>query len=191
MLNPEKIEAYFELCLWKFRLFALIPVILGLLSTLNFFVIGSLEVLEGIFYSFQADYQEDGSFIPVITKVVGGIDHYLIGIVLLIFSFGIYELFISEIDVRFQHQEVKILQIENLDQLKHKILQVIVMVMIISFFKKALPMTIENTNDLLFFAVAVLLVSLSSYLLNLQSNTNPSLIRSTAKEQKTDVSSEQ
>lgn len=188
MLNPEKIEAYFELCLWKFRLFALIPVILGLLSTLNFFVIGSLEVLEGIFYSFQADYQEDGSFIPVITKVVGGIDHYLIGIVLLIFSFGIYELFISEIDVRFQHQEVKILQIENLDQLKHKILQVIVMVMIISFFKKALPMTIENTNDLLFFAVAVLLVALSSYLLNLQSNTNPTLIRSTAKKEETDAS---
>lgn len=191
MLDPRKIEAYFELALWKFRLFTLIPVILGLLSTLNFFVIGSLEVLDGIFYSFRADYQAESSFIPVITKVVGGIDHYLIGIVLLIFSFGIYELFISEIDIRFQFQEVKILQIENLDQLKHKILQVIVMVMIISFFKKALPMTIENTDDLLFFAVAVLLVAISSYLLNLQSNSNPSLIRSLPPEEKKESSPEQ
>ena len=185
MFNPRKIEAYFELCLWKFRLFALIPVIFGLLSTLNFFVIGSLEVVEGILYSFQADYQEDGAFIEVITKVVGGIDHYLIGIVLLIFSFGIYELFISEIDVRFQFQEVKILQIENLDQLKHKILQVIIMVMVISFFKKALSMKIATTLDLLLFASAVLLIAVSSYLLHLQSNANP-LIRPAPKQQKDD-----
>lgn len=184
MFNPKKIEAYFELCLWKFRLFALIPVLFGLLSTLNFFVIGSLEVVEGIFYSFQADYREDGAFIEVITKVVGGIDHYLIGIVLLIFSFGIYELFISEIDVRFQFQEVKILQIENLDQLKHKILQVIIMVMVISFFKKALSMKIATTLDLLLFASAVLLISVSSYLLHLQSNANPIIRSGPQKQQK-------
>jgi uncharacterized membrane protein YqhA len=186
MLDPRKLEAYFELALWKFRLFTLIPVCLGLLSTLNFFVIGSLEVIDGILYSFQVNFQAEGSFVPVITKVVGGIDHYLIGIVLLIFSFGIYELFVSEIDVRFKFQEVKILQIENLDQLKHKILQVIVMVMVISFFKKALPMKIGTTNDLLFYAVAVLLIALSSYLLSLQSSRNTSIIRSTPEEKSKD-----
>ncbi|MFB6275914.1 MAG: YqhA family protein, partial [Halothece sp.] len=79
MINFKKIEAYFELCLWKFRLFTLIPVIFGLLSTLNFFVIGSLEIIDGIFYSFEAEYGDDDAFLTVITKVVAGIDHYLIG----------------------------------------------------------------------------------------------------------------
>ncbi|PSO48348.1 MAG: hypothetical protein BRC33_10105 [Cyanobacteria bacterium SW_9_44_58] len=183
MLNRKKIEIYFELCLWKFRLFTLIPVLFGLLSTLNFFVIGSLEIIDGIFYSFEADYREDGAFINVITQVVGGIDHYLIGIVLLIFSFGIYELFVSAIDVRFHFQEVKILQIENLDQLKHKLLQVIIMVMVISFFKKALSMEITNSTDLLFFALAVLFIALSSYLLHLQSQIKTTLVSSKSSEE--------
>ena len=34
----------------------------------------------------------------LIGKVVGGIDYYLIGIALLIFGYGIYELVISDID---------------------------------------------------------------------------------------------
>ena len=38
----------------------------------------------------------------LIGKVVGGIDYYLIGIALLIFGYGIYELIISDIDVRQQ-----------------------------------------------------------------------------------------
>ena len=38
----------------------------------------------------------------LIGKVVGGIDYYLIGIALLIFGYGIYELVISDIDPRQQ-----------------------------------------------------------------------------------------
>jgi hypothetical protein len=56
------------------------------------------------------------------------------------------------------------------------------MVMVISFFKKALSMDITTSTDLLFFALAVLLIALSSYLLHLQSHTKTTLIPSKSSE---------
>ena len=53
--------------------------------------------------------------------MVGGIDYYLIGIALLIFGYGIYELVISDIDPRQQDpSEIRrnLLNIESLDGLK-------------------------------------------------------------------------
>lgn len=169
MSNLKKIEFFFEACLWRFRLFTLLPVFFGLLSTLNFFVLGSLEITSGILYSFKpgsiTEHTND-----IIGKIIGGIDYYLIGVVLLIFSFGIYELFISPIDIRFRHKEVRILQISSLDQLKHKILQVIVMVLVISFFKKVLSVEPKNFLDLMYYAIAILVIAISSYLMHLQSH---------------------
>ena len=170
MLNAKKIEHYFEVCLWKFRLFALLPVIFGLLSTLNFFIIGSFEILDTLAYSYELDHYDEYAVTKVITRIIGGIDHYLIGVVLLIFSFGIYEIFISPLDIRNKHQDIKILKISTLDQLKHKILQVIIMVLIISFFKKALSMQVETSLDIGIMAVSILVIALSSYLMHLQSH---------------------
>ena len=54
--------------------------------------------------------------------VVGSIDLYLIGVVLLIFSFGIYDLFISQIDIGRSDSEVRVLEIKKLDDLKNRII---------------------------------------------------------------------
>ena len=54
-------------------------------------------------------------------KIISSIDLFLIGIVLLIFGFGVYELFISEIDEAENEKGSKILAISSLDQLKDKI----------------------------------------------------------------------
>lgn len=170
MLNAKKVESFFEFCLWKFRLFTLLPVIFGLLSTLNFFIIGSFEILDTLVYSYELDGFDEYAVTNIITRIIGGIDHYLIGVVLLIFSFGIYEIFISQIDIRDRYREVKILKISTLDQLKHKLLQVIIMVLIISFFKKVLSIKIESTQDLAYIAFSILVVAVSSYLMHLQSH---------------------
>ena len=73
----KKLEAIFEACLWKFRLFALIPVIFGLLSSLNFFVVGSIEILEGLSHNFPHDYIDEHSFTKAVASIIGGVDHYL------------------------------------------------------------------------------------------------------------------
>lgn len=172
MLSAKQIEAYFEIGLWKFRLFTLLPVIFGLLSTLNFFILGSLEILDTLLYTFKLGSFDEQSVIEVIGRIIGGIDHYLIGVVLFIFSYGIYEIFISPIEIKQKNQDLKILKIKSLDQLKHKILQVIIMALVISFFKKALSMKLEGTEDLILMAGSVLMISMSSYLLHFQSRDN-------------------
>ncbi|MDJ0707916.1 MAG: YqhA family protein [Leptolyngbyaceae cyanobacterium MO_188.B28] len=170
--SAKRIENIWEVFIWKFRLFALLPVIFGLLSTLNFFIIGSFEILHTLIYSFSLNSFDEDSVEKVITSVIGGIDHYLIGVVLLIFSFGIYEIFISPLDIRLRHKEVKILKVATVDQLKHKIMGVIVLVLVISFFKKALSLKIESTQDLALMAGSILVVALSAYLMHLQSHND-------------------
>ena len=166
----KKIEAIFEACLWKFRLFALIPVIFGLVSALNFFVVGSIEILEGLSASFSHDHVGEQSFTKAVTSIIGGVDHYLIGIVLLIFSFGIYEIFISPIELKFRYKDIKILEVNTLDGLKHKILQVVIMALIIGFFKKALSIPLVSQQDLQSMAISILLIAVGSYLVHLQSH---------------------
>ncbi|NJP08993.1 MAG: YqhA family protein [Leptolyngbyaceae cyanobacterium RU_5_1] len=170
MLSLKRLEAYFEACLWKFRLFTLVPVLFGLISTLEFFVLGTFEILNALMHSFQLDHVDESTVVGTISLIIGGIDLYLVGVVLLIFSFGIYEIFISQIQIKFRNRDIKILEITTLDQLKHKILQVIIMVLIISFFKKVLSMEIKSQTDLVYMAASILIIATSSYLLHLQSH---------------------
>ena len=50
---------------------------------------------------FNGHFDSDKSIL-LLGKVVGGIDYYVIGIALLIFGYGVYELIISDIDPRLQ-----------------------------------------------------------------------------------------
>ena len=96
------------------------------------------------------------------------VDLYLIGVVLLIFGFGIYELFISKIDVARRNVSVTILEIESLDELKNKIVKVIVMVLIVSFFERILKNTdaFSSSENLLYFAISIFAISFSIYYIN-------------------------
>ena len=97
-------------------------------------------------------------------------DYYLIGLVLIIFSFGIYELFISEIDVaRVEGGIGSILDINNLDDLKNKIIKVIIMVLIVTFFERLLSMAGKEATfvmfDMLAMAVSICLICIGVYFL--------------------------
>ncbi|MBL1211578.1 MAG: YqhA family protein [Geminocystis sp. GBBB08] len=164
----NKIEIIFETLIWNFRFFVLFPVIFSLFSALKFFIIGSLDIWAGLILTFEMKDPEGANTYKIVSYIIGGIDYYLIGIVLLIFSFGIYELFISKIDIRFQQDEINILQSESLEELKGKLVQVIVVALIVSLFKKMLNLDIKQASDLAYIALSILLISISSYLLQLQ-----------------------
>ena len=163
----KRIEHTFEAFIWSFRFFALLPVIFGLLSAVKLFIIGTLDIWAGFRLSFDSADPEGDITNQIISNIIGGVDFYLIGIVLLIFSFGIYELFISKIDVRFE-QEVDILQSESLEELKSKLVKVIVVALIVNLFKRALSIEVNQVSDIVFVALAILLIALSNYLLHLQ-----------------------
>ena len=100
-------------------------------------------------------------------KMISAVDLYFIGIVLLIFGFGIYELFISKIDIAREDLSVTILEIENLDELKNKIIKVIVMVLRVSFFERVLKMSdsYSSSMDMLWFAISIFAISFGVYYL--------------------------
>jgi uncharacterized protein (TIGR00645 family) len=167
-IKLKTLENIFETVIWNFRFFVLVPVIFSLLSSLKFFVIGTLDIWVGINLEFNLKDPEGEATYKIISYIIGGVDYYLIGIVLLIFSFGIYELFISKIDIRFNQDEINILQSESLEELKGKLVQVIVVALIVSLFKKMLNLELKQAGDLAYVALSILLIAVSSYLLQLQ-----------------------
>jgi uncharacterized membrane protein YqhA len=118
-LQTSPMERRFERLIWKFRLITLIPVVMSLLGSVSCFAIGTYAELSALNKVLQGHFTHTKSTL-LIGKVVGGIDYYLIGIALLIFGYGIYELVISDIDPRQQDpSEIRrnLLNIESLDGL--------------------------------------------------------------------------
>lgn len=162
----KKIELVFEAFIWNFRFFIIAPVLFSLLSALRFIIIGTVDIWAGLTYPFDVKDPEGEATVKIVAYIIGGIDYYLIGIVLLIFAFGIYELFISEIDIRHEDDST-ILQSETLEDLKSKLVNVIVVALIVSLFKRMLNLEIQQISDVVYIALAILLISISQYILNL------------------------
>lgn len=162
----RKIELIFEASIWNFRFFILAPVIFSLLSALRLIMIGTLDIWAGLTIALDPQDPEGEMTIKTVAYIIGGVDYYLIGIVLFIFSFGIYELFISEIDLRHE-DDSSILQSNSLEELKGKLVNVIVVALIVSLFKQMLSIEIGKLSDVIYIALAILLISISQYLLHL------------------------
>lgn len=168
MRIAKRIEYIFETILWNSRFFVLMPVVFGLFSAFRFFMLGTANIIAGFQLKFDLADPEGEVTNKIISYIISGVDYYLVGIVLLIFSFGVYELFISKIDMRFQNLESPILQVTSLEELKSKLVQVIVVALIVSLFKKMLNLPVSEASDFAYIAFAILLISVSSYLLQLQ-----------------------
>jgi uncharacterized membrane protein YqhA len=151
--------------MWKLRLVAILPVIMSLVSTAVTFTLGTMEIGRAIVELLSGRHSE-GFIAEMLGGVVSGIDLYLIGIALLIFGYGVYELLISPIEAARQgdHAGNGLLDIRNLDQLKEKLVKVLVVALIVSAFKAMLSLPIRDGSSLALFCLSVLLLALSGYL---------------------------
>ena len=161
-------ENKFEKFLWSFRYITILAVILSILSAFTLIVIGSWDIIEAvIFYNplFDASISSNNE---LLFKLISAIDLFLIGIVLLIFGFGIYELFVSEIDFANSKFTESTLKIRDLDQLKNKIIKVVIIVLIVKFFEKVLKFSENFTTpmDILYFGLSILSICVGYYLIN-------------------------
>ncbi len=162
------LEKLFEKTMWNVRLFVLFPVIFGLIGAIILFVIASMDIYEVLKYTinvYMNSLHPKNFHEIVVSKIIGAVDLYLIAVVLLIFSFGLYELFISKIDEVQSNKDSGILSIKTLDQLKDKIAKVIVMVLIVSFFQKVLHTNYDGALDMLYFAISIALLSVGLFFL--------------------------
>ena len=163
------LETIFEGALWRGRFIVILSVVFAMLGAIALFVVASTDIWAVVVKTFNVfvlhehpeHFHED-----LVSSIIGAIDLYLIAVVLLIFSFGIYELFISKIDEAENSEGSKILQIHSLDELKSKLGNVIVMVLIVSFFKQIIHMEFTSALEMLYVAISILGLSVSLYFLH-------------------------
>lgn len=162
------LEKLFEGAIWNSRFIVLLAVIFGLLGAVILFVVASMDIWGVGVYTFNTiithahpeDFHED-----IVAGIIGAVDLYLIAVVMFIFSFGLYELFISDIDQAEGKNGSKLLAINSLDQLKDKIAKVIVMVLVVNFFQRVLHTNFTTALEMLYFALAITALAVGLYFL--------------------------
>ena len=165
------IEDLFERSLWSSRFVIVLAVVFGLVGAISLFIVASFDVYETAKYvleSYLSHEHPEHFHENIIGGIIGAVDLYLIGVVLIIFSFGLYELFISDIDVAKDEEgnENQLLAVHSLDQLKDKISKVIVMVLVVGFFQKVGHANYEGALDLMYLALSIAAISIGLYFLS-------------------------
>ena len=140
-----------------------------MLGGISLFIVASVDVwsvVTEVFNTYINHVHSEHFHEEIVSGLIGAIDLYLMAIVLFIFGFGLYELFISEIDVAKRSASSKILEIHSLDELKDKLAKVIVMVLVVSFFQRVLHTEYNGAIEMLYFAGSILGLSIALYFLH-------------------------
>lgn len=167
----EAIEKFFEKLLWNSRLVVIAAVVASLLGGLAMFLIATIDAFELLVHVFEYAFGgvpvEDRPYMRAqsIAHIVELIDGYLLGTVMLIFSLGLYELFISKIELAEQTERgSKVLIIHSLDDLKSRLGKVVLMILIVRFFERAMVLPFETPLEGLYMGASIALIGLALYL---------------------------
>ncbi|MEM7111258.1 MAG: YqhA family protein [Chloroflexota bacterium] len=135
------VERAIEALLWNFRYVVVLTVIGLLISCLVIILIGLAEVInvtgEFITHFFEHGLHFEPIYSTVLLGVITAVDDFLLGVVLLIFGLGTYDLFISHIDPAESQSDLRPdwLVFGSIDELKSVLGKVILMIMAINFLK--------------------------------------------------------
>ncbi len=167
----KKLETAFENFLWNSRFIVLIAVVSSLFIAFAVFYVATVDAFYTIYQALEYGMpgmekaEKMALRASIITHVVEIVDGYLLATVLLIFSLGLYELFISKIDLAENSEKSSnVLLIHSLDDLKNRLAKVILMILIVRFFEYAIGMKFSTPLDLLMFSGGIALVGLALYL---------------------------
>ncbi len=167
MSFKNKFQNAFQHILWDTRLLVIIAVITSLIGAVIMLIIGAMSVIWAVekFPHLLSSATFEETFHMIALKIISGIDAYLVATVLLIFALGLYELFINKITIKEAKGSVpSILKVKNLEQLKENLGKVIVMILVVLFFKNALMLEYHDTKDLVFLSFGILMISLALFL---------------------------
>ena len=135
-------KAFFEKLLWNSRFVVLLAVASSIIGMLLLFLLSAADMLH-----LASDYIEMTMFgkdypdfhTRAVSHIITAVDDFLLATVLLIFALGLYELFVDKIEIAHSTAtSSNILVINTLDDLKDRLGKVILMILIVAFFKKVL-----------------------------------------------------
>jgi len=128
------LDRYFETPFFYMRHITLVPVLLSFAGAVLMFGIGSVEIYEAI-HGFWVDQSHDSARESTI-MLIKAVDAFLLGLVMIIFSYGIYDLFISKIDpAERAGARPNWIKFKDMGGLKVTLAQVVLIILIITFFE--------------------------------------------------------
>lgn len=162
-------ERRIETALWNSRFLVMLAVIPSLLGSLILFIVGTVDISKVVadvlgYYLLGGTQDIHDTLVP---DIIIAVDIYLIAIVLLIFGLGVYRLFVSRIDqaeVRYPRHPFNV---ASLDQLKDKIARVVILAVIIEFFRAVVDIRFATPLEAIYLALSVLALAAAIYLMGL------------------------
>lgn len=163
------IQKPFEQLLWGSRLIVLLAVIASLLVAFGMFFVSTVDVVGLVQHMahYPFTYGEERAVLrsSIVAHVVEAVDGYLLAAIMLIFSLGLYELFVSRIDVAEGSEFAeRVLLIRSLDDLKDRLAKVVLLILVVKFFEYALQLSFKTPLDLVYLASGTVLVAAALYL---------------------------
>lgn len=163
----NSLEKKFEQFLWHSRFLVLIAVLASLLGALTLFIVGTVDIVK-LAIATAGYYRGAGSediHEFLVTDIIIAIDIYLIAVVLLIFGLGIYRLFVSPIEASEEQGKNHPFNVQSFDELKDKIVRVVILAVIIEFFRAVVDIRFLTPLDGIYLALSVLALSASLFLM--------------------------
>lgn len=128
------LEEHFEPPFFKLRFILIVPILISMIGAVMMFAVGTRQIYKAAAsILFRADFSNPGVTLPIIKAL----DAFLIGIILIIFAFGIYDFFVSILQPA-EHAGLRPdwFKFETTGELKTKMVELVLVILAILFFEQ-------------------------------------------------------
>lgn len=167
----RELERGFERVLWASRYLVLVGVVASLAAAVAMLYMAAVDTVvllgHALHYAGPGHTPESQAALRLsaITHVVEIVDGFLLAAFLVIFGLGLYELFVSKIEAAEGTAFAEsILHVRSLDDLKAKLAQVVLIMLVVKFFEQAAAVRAASSLDLVLAAGGVALIGLALFL---------------------------
>jgi len=165
----------FEGVVWQSRLIIVLAVIASLVTAILTALMAAGNVFSLAFGWIQQLFS-GGSFLAsdtdfhatLVAQAIGGVTDFLLSMLLFILAWGLYELFISKLGPSdaVVHRSSNILVIRTLDDLKDRMIKVVMLILVVLFLDHATHATFQDAAGFLYLGGGILMVALALFLSN-------------------------
>lgn len=158
--------------IFRTRYLSVVAVFFGALGAVLMFVIGAVTTIDGVITYFGG--HEDKAFssdaaLAATVEIVSSLDQFLLGLVLLVFAYGVYSLWVVADAAVWAERRKEIhapdwLDVSSVTDLKVKLLEVVAVLLAVLFLKGVLKNPDTTWSDLVV-PIAVVLFALTVWLI--------------------------
>jgi uncharacterized membrane protein YqhA len=169
--RASRVEKTFEAVLWHGRYVALVAVVGSALLAVGTLVVATVDALK--LFTRMLTYVMPGldpaacaaMRSGMISEIVKVLDIYLVAAIMLLFAMALYELFVSRIGAAEGSDFAeRVLVVRSLDDLKHRLANLVLLILVTTFFQVALELNYRSPLDLLCLAVGIVLIGVTVHL---------------------------